>query len=383
MKKILRKTLPLLLFFSLLLQGVAYARPAASFITSTVGNTYYVSTSGSDSSAGTARRPFRTIQKAANVAAAGDTVLIRGGVYRERVTVKRSGSAGKIITFRNYPGESVTLDGATVSLPYYYPLFDVASHSYLKIQGLRVINSAGQGIGDVWGQYDNGFITIQDCQTYRTKISGVHFYNAHNIVIDNVTIDTANLTADQESLTLAGVNGFEIKNSTVINAQKEAIDVKDGSRNGKIINNTVKNARLGSGLAIYVDGARKGASNILVAGNTVENAIQGIVVASELGGIVTNIEIRDNQIRDSKHGLQIAGWGHIAGGSHPMSNIRITGNKMSGRMGIDLILSNKDARAVTITDNVFWGISTTVPVSVIGNIPMSEYVMARNLQINK
>lgn len=383
MKKILKKTLPLLLFFSLLFQGLAYAGVSSKATSSATGKTYYVSTTGNDGSAGTERRPFRTIQKAANMVSAGDTILIRGGTYQERVTVKKSGTPGNIITFQNYPGESVTLDGATISLPYYYPLFDVASHSYLKIQGLRVINSKGQGIGDVWGQYDNGFITIQDCQTYRTNISGIHFYNAHNIVIDNVTIDTANLTPDQESLTLAGVNGFEIKNSTVINAQKEAIDVKDGSQNGKIINNTVKNARLGSGLAIYVDGAKKGASNIEISGNTVENATQGIVVASELGGTVTNIQIRDNQIRDTSHGLQIAGWGHINGGSHPMSNIQITGNHMSGRMGIDLILSNKDARAVTVTDNTFWGNSSTVPVSVIGNIPMSEYYMARNLQINK
>lgn len=381
MKKLLKKILPLLLFFSLMIQGVAPAKCSAAV--TTTARTYFVSTSGNDRANGTFRRPFKTIQKAANMAKAGDTVYIRGGVYRERVTVKSSGSAGRIITFRSYPGERVTMDGATVALPYYYPLFDVSSHSYLHIQGLRIINSAGQGIGDVWGQYDNGFITIKDVQTYRTKISGVHFYNAHNIVIDNVTIDTANLTPDQESLTLAGVNGFEIKNSTVINAQKEGIDVKDGSKNGKIINNTVKNARLGSGLAIYVDGARKGASNIEISGNTVDNAIQGIVVASELGGTVSNIQILDNQIRDTKHGLQIAGWGHISGGSHPMSNISISGNNTSGRMGINLILSNKDAKAVTITDNVFWGNSSTVSLSIIGKIPMSEYVMERNTMINR
>ncbi len=383
MKKLLKKTLPLLLFFSLLLQVSASAAVSSKYTSYSSTRSYYVSTTGKDSASGTLCRPFRTIQKAASVASAGDTIYIRGGVYRERVTAKRSGTEGNVITYRNYPGERVTLDGATVSLPYYYPLFDLASHSYITVQGLRIINSAGQGIGDVWSQYDNGNITIKDVETYRTSISGIHFYNAHDIVIDNCTIDTANLTADQESLTLAGVNGFEIKNSRVFNAQKEAIDVKDGSHNGRIVNNTVTNARKGSGLAIYVDGARKGASNIEISGNTVLNAIQGIVVASELGGSVSNIRILNNQISDSTHGVQIAGWGHINGGAHPMKDIRIVGNHVSGLMGIDLILSNPDAKTVTITDNHFGGTSSTVPLLVLNNVNRADYYMARNYMINQ
>ena len=75
-------------------------------------STIYVSTSGSDSNAGTLAKPFRTIQRAANVAGAGDTVLVRGGTYRETVRPLRSGSSGSPIKFEAYNGERVTVSGA-------------------------------------------------------------------------------------------------------------------------------------------------------------------------------------------------------------------------------------------------------------------------------
>src|SRR5687767_12337385 len=61
---------------------------------------FYVSTAGSNGNNGSAGFPFRTIQKAADVARPGDTVLIRPGVYREQVRLRTSGTAEKRITFR-------------------------------------------------------------------------------------------------------------------------------------------------------------------------------------------------------------------------------------------------------------------------------------------
>ena len=44
---------------------------------------YYVSTNGNDSAPGTKDEPFRTINQAAEIAVAGDTVRVYGGTYRE------------------------------------------------------------------------------------------------------------------------------------------------------------------------------------------------------------------------------------------------------------------------------------------------------------
>ena len=77
-------------------------------------SSFYVSTSGNDSNAGSLAKPFRTIQRAANVAGAGDTVFVRGGTYRETVRPSRSGSGGAPISFKAYNNENVTVSGADV-----------------------------------------------------------------------------------------------------------------------------------------------------------------------------------------------------------------------------------------------------------------------------
>ena len=77
-------------------------------------STYYVATNGSDSNAGNISKPFRTIQRAANIAQPGDVVEIRGGTYRETVRPSRSGTGSKPITFRSYGSETVTVSGADV-----------------------------------------------------------------------------------------------------------------------------------------------------------------------------------------------------------------------------------------------------------------------------
>lgn len=72
----------------------------------------YVATTGSDSNPGSYSSPFQTIQKAASVATPGQTVVIRGGTYRESVTPAQSGTAGQPITYTAYSGETVTISGA-------------------------------------------------------------------------------------------------------------------------------------------------------------------------------------------------------------------------------------------------------------------------------
>lgn len=75
---------------------------------------YYVSsgTTGSDASAGTLASPLKTIQKAAGLAVAGDTIYKRQGIYRETVTPTNSGVAGRPIVFKNYNNERVIISGA-------------------------------------------------------------------------------------------------------------------------------------------------------------------------------------------------------------------------------------------------------------------------------
>jgi len=72
-----------------------------------MSRSWIVATSGSDGGDGTLDNPLGTIQEAANLAAWGDTVLIRGGTYHETVQPASGG-----VTFEPYNGESVTISGA-------------------------------------------------------------------------------------------------------------------------------------------------------------------------------------------------------------------------------------------------------------------------------
>ena len=71
-----------------------------------------MATNGSNSNAGSLAQPFMTIQKAADVARAGDNVYVMGGTYRGNgVTAAYSGAAGAPITFQPYQGANVTITG--------------------------------------------------------------------------------------------------------------------------------------------------------------------------------------------------------------------------------------------------------------------------------
>ena len=65
-----------------------------------------------DKNPGTPEKPWKTIQHAADSAGPGDTIIIRGGIYRELVTISNSGQPQKPITFRSVPGERVQINGA-------------------------------------------------------------------------------------------------------------------------------------------------------------------------------------------------------------------------------------------------------------------------------
>jgi hypothetical protein len=76
---------------------------------------YYVSTNGSDSASGTADAPLRTISHAASIAVAGDTVRVKGGVYREYVDPKNGGidDAHRII-YEAVDGERPIIKGSEI-----------------------------------------------------------------------------------------------------------------------------------------------------------------------------------------------------------------------------------------------------------------------------
>ncbi|MBP2072055.1 MULTISPECIES: right-handed parallel beta-helix repeat-containing protein [Thermoanaerobacterium] len=74
---------------------------------------YHVAKTGSDQGKGTIKDPFLTINKAASVAMAGDTIIVHEGVYREWVKPKYKGLSDKRrITYKAAEGEKVVIKGS-------------------------------------------------------------------------------------------------------------------------------------------------------------------------------------------------------------------------------------------------------------------------------
>lgn len=71
----------------------------------------YVSPEGDDSASGAADAPWKTLAVALSRLAPGDTLMVRGGVYRERaIAVQVAGTPESPIEIRGYPGEQPVVD---------------------------------------------------------------------------------------------------------------------------------------------------------------------------------------------------------------------------------------------------------------------------------
>jgi len=97
------KRISLILCMLLLLSGAIQARE------------YHVSVKGDDTNKGTAKAPFKTISKAAEVAQPGDVITVYEGTYRERINPLRGGeSYQKRIVYQVTPGEKVVVKGSEI-----------------------------------------------------------------------------------------------------------------------------------------------------------------------------------------------------------------------------------------------------------------------------
>lgn len=344
----------------------------------TVAGAFFVSKSGNDANPGTEAAPWKTIQKAANTLQAGQTVYVKAGTYNERVTLKNSGSSGNYITYTNYPGDSVIIDGTGIDWGYSWgTLLNVNSRHYIKINGFRVINSRWGGIGSQPDSNGSNQVVVTNCSTYNTQASGIAFYHASNITLDGNSVERACTAAgSQEGISLSNVATFTIKNNKVFNITNstqgsggEAIDAKNGSSNGKIYGNTVHDiAKIG----IYIDAYSKTSANIEVYGNNIYNCGQGIAVATEKSGLLKNVNIYNNSIKNCSTGYAVGGWS--SGYTHDMDTIKFTGNTLTGITSRGVYLNNPDAKNVFITNNKISGGSSMIPIHLNGGVLAQTFI---------
>jgi hypothetical protein len=153
---------------------------------SALAKEYYVATTGSDSAAGTFEAPFATLPKAVGVAAAGDTVWIRGGTYA--ITTPASAGAGILfnksgtsdgsrIKYWAYPGEVPVFDFADMPVSSSgYTMGFVVSGSFLHFKGLEICNVQ-------MTTYSNNGISVDGGSNDIFELLNLHHNNGNGIFI--------------------------------------------------------------------------------------------------------------------------------------------------------------------------------------------------------
>ena len=357
---------------------------------------YYVSTSGNDNNPGTYSHPWKSLQKAADVLVAGETVLIRGGTYNERIIPRNSGSSENYITYAAYPNEKVILDGTSIQFSYSEEgLIHIQNKHYIKIQDLTIQNSNDMGVY-ILGTYNprvlasniilsnlkvlnsndeaikvlfGDQILIEDTYTKESVSSGIGVWHSTNITVDNNTVVNArNLPmpyGHEECITISNVSNFEVKNNEVyfenFNNYLGAvgIDIKNSSFDGSVHHNYVHSFYQDG--AIYLDAWEAGLNgtpslhNVDVYSNRIEHA-GGVSIGSERGGIVENINIYNNIIIDSAcSGVFLHSAGSNAGGDGLRKNIFIYNNtifRSIGNGGAGIYIATANIENIVIKNNI-------------------------------
>ena len=335
---------------------------------------YYVAPDGNDSNMGTESLPWKTLSKAASMATAGTTVFIRQGTYKERLVPLNSGTAEEPVIFAAYPGDTVTITGVEMELPtewYNAGLIWINGLNYIKISGLRVINSLSTGI-DV---QNSSYITIEKNYVDSTYDSGIHIHFSENVVVEANEVLHGAMVVDNECISFGLTNLFEIKNNRVHDALSIGIDVKVGSSNGIVCNNETYNTATG----IYTDAWNSHEFDIDIFDNISHDNTFGIVIGAEDDGLIENIRVHHNKASNNFRGLWVAGAGP---GLHPLKNIKVYANEFyENGFGMEIGgYTGTTIDSIEIFNNlIYYNKSTGVRITRYDG-PDGEYVM-QNLAI--
>ncbi|MCJ7843346.1 right-handed parallel beta-helix repeat-containing protein [Lederbergia sp. NSJ-179] len=346
----------------------------------------YVAVNGNDQNDGTKSNPFRTLKKASAEAKAGTTVLIRKGIYNEKLVVKHSGTKTKPIIFKAYNKEQVVLSGESLKdVEGDTSLVSINNKNYITISGLTIQDLTTELTDEtVMGIFVTGssrHITLENNHVQRIE-THVKDGNGHGIAVYgtgpmkdihilNNTVEDLKLGSSEALVLNGNIDGFKVENNLVRRNDNIGIDLigyegtssnkkADYVRNGTVKKNKVYeissygNPAYGedySAGGIYVDGGK----NITIEKNTIYNCDIGIEATSEHKGKYADyMNIRDNIIYNNFYtGISIGGYDEKRGGTinSTISHNILYRNDTKGLDGGQLLLQH-DTKNNVIEKNI-------------------------------
>lgn len=132
-------------------------------------------------------RAYKNLKGAADVAVAGDTVVIRGGNYNEQLAPTNSGTEDKPILFAAFNNEQVVISGASLA-----PAVWIYQRAYITLQGITVNNvqrwMAVLGSHHIIIRFNN-FSNANDAGG--SSKTGLFFQESHHNIVQNNVIDNS------------------------------------------------------------------------------------------------------------------------------------------------------------------------------------------------
>jgi hypothetical protein len=287
----------------------------AIFPVQSTNNTWYVSTTGSDTTGtGTVGNPFATVQKAINKSSTGDIIIIRGGTYtyHNNIVVNRSGTASTYYTIKNFPGEKAILDGSSIPhADYMNAIMEIrGGQSYVRIRGITFNHSY---LGGLTVRSSASHIRIDNCTICNSGSFGLktqldsyvtiehnYLYNNHN------NWSSISTMISEEGMSIESTSYVYIYGNSFYKNHCENIDLKASVAYAYVYNNKINTTstyvvKAGQvyygGQGVYVDAQGMLAQNISIYRNLIYGNNSGIILNNEVGtNRYENITVYDNII---------------------------------------------------------------------------------------
>jgi hypothetical protein len=292
-------------------------------------SSFYVSTTGSDTGSGSSSSPFLSLQHAADVVKAGDTVLVEKGSYAGFVMgwdTPTAGTASAPITFKADPAApagSVVITSRNNKTPIGIDI--EPGCNYVTISGFTITSDGSMtkaGI-KVTGANDS---VLNNTVTKAAGIGGIFTNNANNVLIQgNDVSGVSGSGSTGHGIYISGTTtGVVVRNNKIhnnayiglhvngdsgsgglgllTNALIEGNQIYNNGQNGinadglqsSVIRNNLIYGYQGYGIVLYQIDASAGGKNNVIADNTIVSTVTGAGAALRFENGSTGNTVLDN-----------------------------------------------------------------------------------------
>ncbi|HWR50109.1 MAG TPA: hypothetical protein VN428_03325 [Bryobacteraceae bacterium] len=323
----------------------------------------FVSLVGSSENAGTFNRPW-DLQTALSNAAPGDTVWLRGGLYRGNFTCSASGTREQPIVFRAYPGERARIDGGSSQ----YPALSIGCN-YAWFWGLEIFFSDAKRKSSESGSNPTdihrgiGLATVQSPNT----CIGLKFINL--VLHDN--FESIGLWAEAVDAEVYGSIIYHDGWDAPDRGHGHGIYTQNAAAGTKRIEDNIMFGSFSHGLHVYSFSDLM--QNFHIEGNVAFNNGRLASDTESTNYRVSGEMPPKNIVFKNNHSYfspEIAGGDVVLGSNNGCTNLTVTGNYFIALKGRALVKPSA-CRDITLQRNVFLG--ATVGVSRTG-FPDNAYL---------